>query len=650
MTLAGWTLAQIATVFGIGAMGITGLYLLKMRRREVVVPFAALWERVTRESETRRLWRKLRRLLSWIIQLAVLAALCFALGDPRPSSWLRDPVTLAVVVDRSASMAGPSDSEPGSRLDAAMARVRAALEALGPADRVVVIAAGAEVDVSAPLGVGPEARANLVPPTPQPGEADLTGALALARNAVAGQPGPKILIITDGALDEAGLFATQTCMASTIPCVLHRVTGPPDNLAITAFAARRYPHDREHVEVLTEFANLGDTAVSVVLEVTADGVSVGQRQLTLEPGTQARQILPDLDAARARFVAKLRSPQGRPLAGPLSDDEAYAVVPPLRPYEVTLVTDGTDLFLEAALLTLDDHVRLRGIGPDDAVAGHPSLERADLVILDVADGPVPSPLPDAHLMVFDPWRRPDRAFPLELAREVRRPILTEQDRKHPIVSHIVLKDTNLARGTTFETEPGDQVLVRTLGEPIVVLRERDRGILALGFDPRQTDLPLRVAFPLLVANAVTYFERLQAGFVASVPVGSTRELSLSELGLVDEGVTRIQVTAPSGAQTTVPVDRGRVRLRALEPGFMTLEAVDGSLPGTQVDLAVNQANVAASDLRDRTDQLDLQADAMAGPPPGAAPVADDPIWMTLLLLVAGIVAVEWFSYHRRVTV
>jgi hypothetical protein len=207
VTLAGWSLAQLATLFAVGAAGITGLYLLKMRRRQVVVPFAALWESVTRESETRRLWRRLRRIVSWLVQLAVLAALCFALGDPRPSSWLRDPATLALVVDRSASMAGPAADGQGSRLDAAMRRVRAELDALGPADRAVVVAAGAEVDVLAPLGAGPEARASLTAPTPQPGEADLVAALSLARNAVAGQPGPRILVLTDGALDGAGLQA-----------------------------------------------------------------------------------------------------------------------------------------------------------------------------------------------------------------------------------------------------------------------------------------------------------------------------------------------------------------------------------------------------------------------------------------------------------
>ena len=126
MMLAGWTLAEIAPVFAAGAVAITALYLLRMRRRQVVVPFAALWQRVTRESDTRRLWKRLRRLLSWLLQIGLLALLCAALGDPRPDSWLRDPETVAVVIDRSASTAGPAAGEDGvTRLDVLLRRARA---------------------------------------------------------------------------------------------------------------------------------------------------------------------------------------------------------------------------------------------------------------------------------------------------------------------------------------------------------------------------------------------------------------------------------------------------------------------------------------------------------------------------------------------
>ena len=61
----------------------SALYILKLRRRVVAVPFSPLWERILRDKEATSLFSKLKRLLSLLLQLALLALLVLALGDPR---------------------------------------------------------------------------------------------------------------------------------------------------------------------------------------------------------------------------------------------------------------------------------------------------------------------------------------------------------------------------------------------------------------------------------------------------------------------------------------------------------------------------------------------------------------------------------------
>lgn len=654
MTFAGWTLAQLLPVLGAAAGAVTLLYLLRMRRREIVVPFAELWERVTRESESRRLWRKLRRLLSWLLQLVVLALVGLALGDPRPEVWLRDPYTVAIVVDRSASMGGPAGSEAEvTRLEHAMRRAEEEIAALGPADRAVVIGAGAEVGVVSPLSGDP---AVLVPGLRtlevSAGEADLSRALALAGHAVADREGARILVVTDGAIDPAGATALQNCVEGDVPCSVARVGGPSENVAITAFAARRYPYARDKIEVLAEVQNLGDSAASVVLDVEADEVSVGRRELTLSAGETRREVLGDLDAARTRFVARLSRPETPGAAvGLPEDDEAYAVVPPLQPLDVVLVSDGSNLFTEAALLTLDDHVRLSGATPESARLGTSGeLDDADVVVFDLGEETLPDTLPEAHVVIFDPWRHETSPCPIAKKADVARPFLTEQDLDHPILDHVVLKDVNIARGTTLAVEPGDQVLVRSLGEPIAVMREAAHTVVAIGFDPRQSDLPMRMAYPVLLDNIVRHFERGRAGFVAGLPLGLRREVELQSIGLDPEGVTRVVVTDPSGIATQRPVENGRVFVRALAPGFYRVTSKDGVLAGAQAELAVNQADVHASDLHDRIEDLELPEAAAADEPPAPSPLGEGPLWTLVMLAAAALIAVEWAAYHRRVTV
>lgn len=652
MSLAGWTLPQLGLLFGGGAVAITLLYLLRMRRREVVVPFAALWERVARESESRQIWRKLRRLLSWLVQLAILALIALALGDPRPEVWLRDPVTVAIVLDRSASMSAASGDDDGrTRLDQAKARAITEVQALGPMDRAVIIAAGEEVAVAAPLSGDPTV---LIPAIealePTFGEADLRRGLALATHAVADASGARIVVLTDGAIDPDSGAALEECSEGEVPCDVIGVEGPNPNLAITAFAARRYPDARDKIEVLAEVRNLGDAPAAVDLDIEADGVSVGKRRLELAPGQVRREVVGDLDAARSRFEARLLTATdaaaGLSLGlGPEFDDIAYAVVPPLSPLEVGLVSDGTNLFLDAALLNLGEHVKLTGVE-----AGTDELDDFDVVFFDMGDEPLPEAFPDTHVVVFDPWRHEVGPSPIPKAADVARPFLTEQARKHPVLADVVFKDVNIGRGTTFATEPGDTVLVRSLGAPIVVLRERGNMTLAIGFDPRQSDFPLRMAFPLLIDNIVSYVEQRTPGFVASIKLGQSRGIRLADLGLGADGVARVEVTDPTGAVSDLPVERGELRLRALIPGVYEIAAADGEAAGAAVELAVNQTSVDASDLHSKLDQLDLASADAEAPEPEPAPPYDGPLWTIIMLLAATIIAVEWATYHRRVTV
>ena len=64
MNFTGLTLQQLGMLGGALGGALIVLYILKLRRRRVEVPFSQLWERVLREKETTSLFRKLRRLLS----------------------------------------------------------------------------------------------------------------------------------------------------------------------------------------------------------------------------------------------------------------------------------------------------------------------------------------------------------------------------------------------------------------------------------------------------------------------------------------------------------------------------------------------------------------------------------------------------------
>src|SRR5277367_5911627 len=104
MILAGLHFAQLAALFGLVGAAVVALYILKLRRRAIPVPFSPLWQKVLRDKEATSLFSKLKRLMSLLLQLILLALLVFALGDPRAQAAFVKGRNLVVLLDASASM------------------------------------------------------------------------------------------------------------------------------------------------------------------------------------------------------------------------------------------------------------------------------------------------------------------------------------------------------------------------------------------------------------------------------------------------------------------------------------------------------------------------------------------------------------------
>ena len=113
--------AVVAAVAAVAGTAIVALHFVRLRRREVTVPFAALWVGLAGTGSALRRARRLRHWLALALALAIAAGLLIAAVDPRPArvDWLGR--SWVVLIDRSASMS--ATDEPGTRLEAA-ARAR----------------------------------------------------------------------------------------------------------------------------------------------------------------------------------------------------------------------------------------------------------------------------------------------------------------------------------------------------------------------------------------------------------------------------------------------------------------------------------------------------------------------------------------------
>src|SRR5687767_10627703 len=103
--LAPWAL-WLALVGG----AVVALYLLKIKRRQASVPALDFWLELAGRTRVHSLFERLKRLLSMLLWLLIVACLVLALGNPILSLGRIKPRAIAVVIDNSASM---QTLEPG---------------------------------------------------------------------------------------------------------------------------------------------------------------------------------------------------------------------------------------------------------------------------------------------------------------------------------------------------------------------------------------------------------------------------------------------------------------------------------------------------------------------------------------------------------
>ncbi|MFO0575929.1 MAG: VWA domain-containing protein [Polyangia bacterium] len=686
--LLGLDAGQLAALFAAAGAAVVALYILKQQRRRIEVPFVQLWQRVLKQSEATSLWRKLVRLLSLLLQLLLLGLLVLSLGDPRLGRSERGR-SLVLLLDASASMqavapggAGTDERGP-TRLALAKQQAKELVRSLSGDDLAVVVALDGQ---PAPLGGLSDDQAELTGQidavVARDTPADLPAALELARALLAGRPRPTVILFSDGGFDEVTLAQTRPALdVRYVP--LPRLVDPAafegaGNAAITAFSVRRYRRNRLSYEVLISLAwypgvrsqpvpGTTPPRQKVILELLQEGEVVDVQHLELLPGEQSQRLYPNLSGAGQHLTARLRLEDGAQDVLPV-DDRAFAVLPERRRLKVLVVTRG-NLFLEGALLAAgageENHLQIDKLAPG---AYKPEVAaRYDAVIFDGFTPPQP---PDSHALYFDPQ---GPASPFPSVSVLKAPLFSDLETSHPVLRWVSLGDVNMSRSQVFKLQPGDVALASMVKQPLIVAREDTtstgarRRQVAVGFDLRQSDLPLRVAFPVFLMNAVDWFAgdvdedlgSFRTGHTWRVPVsagGAATAAGTSATGAgggkrrgrPDEEALRISQTdlvLPEGGVVTVPVYEGHALYYGQRIGFYALRA---AALGTTVQWAAN--------LSDQTEsQALLRRELRLGGSPVLAPEAGQrslrrELWPYLLLLSLGLLLIEWWTYHRRWTV
>jgi hypothetical protein len=142
-------LAPWATWFLAGVPVIVLLYLLKLKRRPIMVSTLLFWERVMQENRRRALFQKLRHLLSLLLHLLIFLLIVAALSKPAFDRRVRAGSSVVLVVDTRARM--QAVEEGGTRFERALAEARRYIHEAGAGRQLALLTASATPNVVVPF-------------------------------------------------------------------------------------------------------------------------------------------------------------------------------------------------------------------------------------------------------------------------------------------------------------------------------------------------------------------------------------------------------------------------------------------------------------------------------------------------------------------
>ncbi len=612
---------QLANPYALLLLGLIPILILihslKPRPQMVEVTSLFLWEEALRErSGGFRIHRIIRNLPLLLQILAVLLAV-LALANPIVPyrSVLQGDVIL--VLDTSASMrtVGPM----GIRFDMAKREALKLIDQIPEGRKMLVLEAGSKPGLKSPFS-GDRKRLKQVIQSIQPTDApgDMKKALYLAMSFMDPERNDKVLFITDGASQD---FERGGRLHSRMEPVL--IPGGSQNVGITKFEFRRCLGNQERYEILLEIKNFNPNAILCPLRLSLDGKTLLTRTVGLKAGEKKLLIFPysGLMVGVAEVILDLEDDFP-------TDNRARAVLRSSEDIWVLLVSKG-NFFLEK-LLGAYPQVKVNSLKEIIPSSWTEQSQRHDIVILDRISPPF---LGRGNYLLIRSLAPP---LPLATIGEVKDPPVLAWDRKSPLMEGLDLRTLRVEGTTLVKAENPVRVLLESPDTGMIYSYE-DQGIRAvyMGFDLTRSDLPLRVAFPVMMSNIFRWLYPDKLGFSSrQVQAGGPFPIYL------EPGTKEFSVRTPDGKWETLQAKGNPYHYSNTDQtGIYTV--AEGN---RQRSFAVNLVDERESDIRGpqiRSEDKGREAK------PGVTVRAFVPLWPYLLFGGCLLLFLEWYVWCRK---
>lgn len=644
------------------------LYLFRRKSKRIDVSTMVFFKSLAREHQESAWLRRLKKLLSFLLTLAVLLGVVFALSRVVFSPKADDMRTVVMLLDRSASMA-VEDGEGNSRLDLAKAELKTRLDGIPEDVGVALIAYDRRPEIVQPRTLNrreliSRIDAIAVRPVSQDEAAAIESALTLAQletPTVIWHASDHPIVAEDDAADqtetaqdaedaeepqdvtemvdanEPAAELADDKLAVDLPEDVRLefvdfALPAPVNVGFTAFQIRRVPlvHSKFEVFVRVGLNRAAPEAVTARLEVNLGGMPVQLRDIELEPGASEELVLPVEGAEDQLLHLRLRA-SGDVLA---TDNDILAPLPRSRPVVAAVISPQLDPFTEIALMAIQEQGEL--VMWKGTPESWPLDEAVDVVIF---DSWLPEEWPtDIPAVVINPPNDagPIRARPLSGAG-VPYESIRASDENHPLLFRVSSSRISLTQTVLYQVDGSLQPLWLAGNDPVMSAGEvRGQRLVVMGFSVAQSErLALTASFPILMGNALLWCAENSQAVTERVRENRTGDL--------------IDVHSKQLTWTEWKDGQARKSRVVLDDELLELERVglwqsDDGGQGTSYLLSRVESDVPGS-LQANVDSRDVAAES-SGKSMARKLFLGDITWLIIAVVVALLVLENWL-FHRH---
>jgi hypothetical protein len=612
-------LEPAALAFAASLPVVIVFYLLKRKRVVKLVSSTLLWQKFLADTQASAPFQKLRHNWLLILQLLMLALVVFALMRPFRAGNARESRLRVIILDGSASMQA-TDERP-SRFEKARTEALKWVDGLRDGEQMMVLLAAASTEVKqsptddkAALRRALQSCAPSDTPTRLADALKTAGAFTFEKRGEEQVTSGEIHLFSDGAAPDLDELANKN-----LPLIYHRVGASANNVGIVRIDVKAHPENPVHRAVFVAFGNFSTNTVTTEAELLFDNQALQTRPLTLAPTNTQVEIFTAPQIKDGVFTIRLNSEDD--LA---ADNRASIVSLMPTPVKVLLVTRG-NRFLEKAL---------KG-PPNVQLSTAPQLtDGAEAFDLCVLDDVIPAVWPKVNTLAIHTANT--NWFPgWETAKA---PAIVDWKTAHPLLRFVNFDNVQIAETLAVKPPTWGISLVDSPKTPLILAGELNRQrIVWVGFDTLQSTWPLRISFPIFMANAVEWLNpsSANAGQFLVRPGDAFR------LGLA-QNISSAEVVTPDGKTKPLAVEPNTREILVgdtLKQGVYRVKAGTNDVTFCVNLMDSNESNIAPHDELPLGKYGKVTATTLKR--------ANLELWRWIAAAGLLVLLFEWWWYHKR---